>query len=256
MPTTLQINVPDIASVMSVAADRIDVRAADYDPPADLWEALQLAVDGYLSEEELDKLEADLEKFPALHVGLLNKTYPNIRPVYLDGKYMIVEDLEAVEPSGWVNGAGSIKEEIAEVLAERFNADEQAHPAPLYHATQQENIDEIMADGLRAENRTRGLTNRSVGPSIFTTSLEGAQTGSYGDSVIQIDLSGMKRDGVEYYATQEPAVVERTAAEVLASILDIDDYDYPGESDGADDPDTVILYCANVPPKYLKIISE
>ena len=43
-------------------------------------------------------------------------------------------------------------------------------PFPLYHATTQDHVEDILEHGLESRNQTRGLNNRSVGSAVFTTS--------------------------------------------------------------------------------------
>jgi hypothetical protein len=66
----------------------------------------------------------------------------------------------------------------------------------------------------------------------------------------------MKRDGVAFSVAQEPSVVEREVAGVLASAVEADDFEWEVMSDGADDPSTVILHIDRVPPKYLRVVDE
>ena len=238
------------------------VTAEEVEAPKDIWEALDLADDGYLSPEELVKLHEDLKKFPVLKVDLINKTYGNLHLVSIGKDFKIVDNdgddyFKVWDPADWISTsseADTVRDLIGDIISDTFNSDFQESPVNLHHATDASNIEEIMSEGLRAEKRTRGLTNRGTGAAIFTTTLEAAQYGSYGDTVLEIDVKGMKRDGLEYYVALEPSVVEHEAAGVLANVLGLDDYEHYIESDGADDPDTVVLFIPVVPPKYLKVI--
>jgi hypothetical protein len=125
-------------------------------------------------------------------------------------------------------------------------------PCPLYHATQAENVDSIIADGLGATNESRGLRNRSVGAAVFTTTeLEQAFDGVYGDVVFEIDTTAMKRDGYMPRVHAEPDVVEAEAANSLMSALGEEDFHMESEND----PRTAIIL-GSIPPKYLRIVEE
>lgn len=125
-------------------------------------------------------------------------------------------------------------------------------PYPLYHATYKVNVESIMVDGLSPRNESRGLRNRSVGASVFTTTeLEQAFDGVYGDVVLEIDTVAMKRDGYTPRVHAEPDVLEAEAANSLMSALGEDDYHYDSEND----PRTAII-SGSIPPQYLRIVEE
>ena len=232
----------------------------DYEPPADMWEALDLAKDGYLKQEELEKLKADIKKYPNFKVWgeVLEDTF------LVDDKVITIDDddFSVQDPEEWVsdqmesyNGPG-IKDKVEELLVEKFNNDFQKYPGTLFHSTPNKNLEAIMKRGLKAESQTRGLTNRGVGAAIFTyDNEESTMTGSYGDTVLAIDCEAMKRDGLEFYVEQEPAVTENETAGILASAVGADNFNWEAGGDGADDPATVILHIGVVPPKYLRVVS-
>ena len=244
---------------------RAPVRVATYrenpDAPADLWEAIEWANDGYLEPDEVEALKAEIEKHPRVRVRALDEVLEDT--FLVKGHVVIVDgdDFKVLSPSQWVADemesfrSDSIKDKVEYMLAERFNEDFQEGPVTLWHATPSENLDSILKNGLRAESVTRVLTNRSVGAAIFTSdNEEAALYGPYGDAVLEIDCKAMKRDGVSFYVEQEPAVIESEAASVLASAVGATDFDWHLFSDGADDPSTVILHIARVPPKYLRVV--
>ena len=220
-------------------------------PEGDLWEILD---DGTPEE-----IEEALKPYKKLKIDFLNKT--------LDDTYLVEDKIVEWESGDrfttvkskddWLNDADSLRDDVMEKLAEQFRKDFAQSPGTLYHATDSSNIESIMEEGLRAESRTRGLTNRGVGAAIFTTTEpDSAAYGSYGDTVLAIDTAAMKRDGVRFTAEQEPAVVENEAMGVLASILGVDDFYWDnGHGDGTNDPFTVILFVRdNIAPKYLKVL--
>jgi uncharacterized short protein YbdD (DUF466 family) len=152
----------------------------------------------------------------------------------------------------WLHEADELHEEIAEKIEEQFNADFHDYPGTLYHVTDSDNVESILADGLEASSRSRGLTNRSVGAAIFTFDSLDAIDDAYGDAVLAIDVAAMQRDGINYHVSQEPSVSKYEADSLLAAVVGAQDYEPYVEHDGADNPATVILYVGNVPPKYLK----
>lgn len=131
---------------------------------------------------------------------------------------------------------------------ERFNSDFWHDPSPLYHETTPENASLIEHEGIRVSNLTRGINNRGVGASIFTTTnLENTYEGHYGGGVFEIDTQSMKSDGLTPYVSQEPGIAENELRQSLAHQLDVD-FD-PDHESGIHE-DTVIIY-GNIPAKYL-----
>lgn len=251
-----------IAKTLLKAAKALAASAAEEDSPADMWEALDWAENGWLKPEEIEKLKAEIRKYPNLDASFAGKVLDDT--FIVDDKIIAIDgdDFEVKSKHDWafaqMEGTyGTLKDDIEEKLAEQFNEDFQSSPVTLFHATASDNLESIMKSGLRAASRTRGLTNRGVGAAIFTYDEEGlALYGSYGDTVLAIDTKGMKRDGIEFYVTQEPAVVEQEAAGIVGSIAELDDFSWETGGDGADDPSTVILHIDRVPPKYLTLVSQ
>lgn len=161
--------------------------------------------------------------------------------------------------------ASDMKSEIAEspnsfipVSAKRlydiddeFNTDFWETPNVLYHATDPENVEDILEDGLEARNQTRGLSNRSVSGAVFTVDNIEIDISSYGDSVIKIDTPSMKRDGYMPYVSQEPDVSNYQVIESLYHLYGIDDS--PDNIESGVYPETIIVH-GNIPPKYLTVI--
>lgn len=249
-----------VVESLLTAANAIAASADDdYEPPADMWEAMDWANDGYLKPEDLEKLKAEIKQYENVEVldDVLEDTFlVEDKVVTIDG-----DDFSVQDPEEWVSDQmesihSNVKDKVEDLLTERFNNDFQDYPVTLFHATPNENLESIMKDGLQAESQTRGLTNRGVGAAIFTyDNDESPLTGSYGDTVLAIDCKAMKRDGLEFYVEQEPAVVENETANLLAHVVGANDFHWEAGGDGADDPATVILHIDHVPPKYLRVVS-
>lgn len=123
-------------------------------------------------------------------------------------------------------------------------------PALLYHATQPENVESILASGLGMKNESRGLRNRGVSAAVFTTLSEDRATdGMYGEAVFEIDTEGMKAAGLTPRVSQEPDVLEAEAANSLASALGLEDYHHEAEND----PETVIVH-GHIPARFLRLL--
>ena len=140
-----------------------------------------------------------------------------------------------------------------EAIQEKENKDFWESPVPLYHATRDENAEDILRDGLEARNQTRGLANRGTGSAVFTSLNPDAIAESYGPTVIEIDTAAMKRDGLTPFSFRETPIVEAEAREGLAHVLGIEDF-YQDIEAGLD-PDTIIINGA-IPAKYLKRVDH
>jgi hypothetical protein len=130
--------------------------------------------------------------------------------------------------------------------------------AVLYHATIEENLDAIMVTGLEAREDTRGLSNKDMGPAVFTISPEytdspHASLESYGETVIAIDLNAMKADGYMPEIAGETPVEEAETKNALAHLIGYDFYEAEHEQDYM--LDTVAVY-GNIPAKYLSVLHQ
>lgn len=133
---------------------------------------------------------------------------------------------------------------------DNFNREFWDSPGPVFHATPSENRDSIAESGIGAAAETRGMTNRSEGAAVYTTSeWDEAQSGSYGDLVLEIDTAAMKRDGHAVRVALEPDVVEGELRSALASALGDDYFSYDYESGMS--PNTIVFQ-GNIPAKYVK----
>lgn len=134
-------------------------------------------------------------------------------------------------------------------MEDMFNSDFWNSPATLYHATDCDNVEDILSEGLKGGSGT-GLSNRYVS-GVFTSLEPEGYIDSYGDCVIAIDCHAMAVDGLTPYVAQEPDVVERDIKEALRDLLEYEgEYEYESSTDT--DPNTIII-SKNIPPKYLKL---
>lgn len=124
----------------------------------------------------------------------------------------------------------------------------------LYHATEEDNVDAILRDGLEARSDTRGLSNKDIGPAVFAVSggliddLH-AVLGPYGDAIIRIDIGAMKADGYTPEITGETPLQE---AEMMESLARAIDYEYEAERESDYMEDTVAIL-GDIPSKYLSL---
>lgn len=233
---------------------------------ADL-EALETFIDAGATVNEAKRLAA-LFEFKAgarTHEGSLYRWMratiadPNAVEELDDGRLVVTGTLDVI----WRRhkDTDQISVEIPQPILESYHVDPAdyldlpdeldgfwAHPAPLYHATTEDHVEDILEEGLRSRSATRGLRNRGVGAAVFTTSNpETTVLQSYGDVVFEIDTAAMARDGYTPEVAQEPDVVEAAALNALAWAFGIEDY--AEEPENAQD--TVIVY-GSIPPEYLR----
>jgi hypothetical protein len=177
---------------------------------------------------------------------------PDGSVIYLASGWVIEWDGKDIYPDiedayQWVNDADF--DRYFPDHQDEWNARFWEYPEVLYHATTEQNAAVIERQGLRPQNATRGLSNRSVGGAIFTTSeFEDTMSGSYGDVVFAIDTTRLAADKRHPYATREPNVEEGELQSALAHALGLDDFEPNYENDMS--PNTVILYGA-IPRAYL-----
>jgi len=129
----------------------------------------------------------------------------------------------------------------------------------LYHCTNKVNYELIRKDGMiKRRSDTRGISNRGIGSSIFTTSVEEEVPylkSYYGPIVLAINTKQMKQDGYTPIVEREP---DWSRAIKLAFVLtkltgkDVEATRYVDSSDQVSEG-TVILY-NNVPIKYVSLV--
>ena len=168
----------------------------------------------------------------------------------IDNKY-IVEDFQSPSLNKidyWISDIGDDDIEDYYHIA-NFNEDfwkDMNSQFFLYHATDSENYEDIMQNGLLPRNQTRGISNRSTPSSVFTSD-NPDDIESYGNIILKIDVLAMKNDGyMPVVGEEEPlAIYEYKSA--IAHALGVEYY--PEEEPGIS-PTTIIVY-GDIPPKYI-----
>ena len=127
------------------------------------------------------------------------------------------------------------------------------YPSILYHGTTKEGKEAILVDGLLPKARTRGISNRSIGAAIFTsTEIEG--TSDYveenGGAVFEINTRQMKKDGYTPRIYTETLNEEEEYKSILAAKLGLE-YDKE-EEPGMED--TTVIFKDPIPLKYLRMV--
>ena len=204
------------------------------------------AVEGNLYEVEKVLKQFGARKALAYPEGALYTTEDAVIDVYNGGEVHFYNDVQEFVSTCSV-------EEFFSDAAEQFNKEFWEYPRELYHATDSENLDSIMKEGLLQANDTRGLSNRGVYSAVFTTeNIDALSDGSYGDTILSIDMEGLKESGIDLpYVSREPDIEEGELRGRLAHVLHLDDYSYDYES--GMDAETVIVH-GSIPPQFLHVV--
>lgn len=127
-------------------------------------------------------------------------------------------------------------------------------PPTLYHATDEENVDDILQEGLGPASKTRGLVNRWVEAAVYT-SLDPERIDVYGNQIFAIDTAGMKRDGLHHQLSMEPGIVDYEQMQAIARAVGAgEDYDID-MPDSSEDYETVVVF-GHIPAKYLTLLED
>jgi len=165
-------------------------------------------------------------------------------------QYVIEDDLRVTEAVEWVSRINDPSDYYPDYEDDQ-NRDFWASTPDLWHATTEDHVDSIREEGLRAENQTRGISNRSTGAAVFTADdPEALAMGSYGDVLIRINTAAMKADGRTPYTSREPDVVDAELRGAIAHRLGLRDYE-PEIEQGMDT--TTVIVHGSIPAKYLDI---
>jgi hypothetical protein len=196
---------------------------------------------------------AILKKHSAMNV-FIPKLKTKVLVFTLDNQIYVIDDFESPNPEQaerWVSDQIWDSRKIAQYLnTPDFNEEFWRNPPPvLYHGTTEEFWDEIQKAGeIKVKNKTRGLSNRFVPPSIFTSiDLEICQ--HYYKVCLAINIRQMKVDGYMPNTEQEPDVEKCSLESSLAWAIGLEDYE--AECESGMDEGTVIFY-QNIPLKYVQ----
>lgn len=232
------------------------------DPLYDQKQALQ---------DMLDDRPQDVANFLKVYASLYNpeevrfddaastKKANPITVVTVEGQRYVVE--VSSERFGSMTEIGTWLEDLSEydlgqyVGFKDFNEEfwDGADGLVLYHATDPDNVEDILRDGLSPRSDSRAMSNRNIGSAVFMgTSPE--TISSYGDAVIAIDVGAMKANGYMPRASQEEPFEKAHMKEALAHKLGIEEYDATDEyyrNEGLSE-DTVVFF-GPIPPQYLSL---
>ena len=212
--------------------------------------------DDYGPDDMIDMLETDAET-PEQAVQILSRfnvpsqiiTFPNADP--------IVRFADKVWEGGWIKDADQWVWDIQEWELDNYLEmpegsfwDSVGSGSVVYHATQENNVESINANGLTADCQTRGISNRSMGCAVFA-SYNHEEIHSYGNSVYEINLGAMKADGFMPEVSGETPLEEAEHRNAIAHRIGLQDYDFSSEysSDGLS-PNTIAIY-SDIPVKYI-----
>ena len=136
-----------------------------------------------------------------------------------------------------------------------FSREFWAHPYTVYHATHEENVESIQREGLRPENQSRGISNRTMPAGVFTT--DSPETvASYGTALFEVDIASMKRDGYMPEVVQEEPVSEARQKGMIARMCGDDDYEGEVLNDLYQEGlwEGTVVFTQGVPPRYLRLV--
>lgn len=176
-----------------------------------------------------------------------------------EGRYVIdldenSDELWASTMDSWLDGALDSAGDYVEYddgLATFW--DGSGNPPLVYHATDEDNVESILAHGLNPDSRTRGSANRWVGAAVYT-SFDPYRISAYGDTVLVIDTAAMKRDGVHPRLDIEPSI--RDYEEMTSVAYAVGAEDYPIDmADDSEDYDTLVMF-GWIPPQYIRVLAS
>lgn len=132
---------------------------------------------------------------------------------------------------------------------DNFNNEFWENPPSLYHATPDENVEDIQEDGIFGTSGT-GLGNRSVS-GVFT-STEPTDIDSYGNNVFEINTDAMKQDGYTPFVGQEPDIEKDEKIKSIMHAFGLSDRDAPYDIESGMSATTIIVH-GKIPPQYLTL---
>lgn len=198
--------------------------------------------------ESPEEIRTVLQSIGAAKYEVKSKYYDDI---YVVGNFVIEWNGKDIYPNieqadDWIYSVDPVY--FIEDYDTRFNKEFWTNPYPLFHATSEEKAESIEKEGLVPKSETRGISNRSVGFAVFTTSsYDEAVTGTYGPVIFEIDTQAMKQDNYTPFVELEPNIAEINARQEIAEMLGIDFY---AQYDSDMSPHTVIVN-GPIPLKYI-----
>jgi hypothetical protein len=210
-----------------------------------------------LSDSESQVLQPDSLKKFLVEMGGEIKEFPieghgNYFLVKLDSKSYVF-DLESLDEKKLTT------QEWCQNIADWGDVDDYIDyvhfdiPSQVFHATGEENKESILEKGIEIRSDSRGISNRYLSDSVFTSS-EPGEIDSYGSLVFKIDLGKMLADGVisKQDLSQEPDVVRYEKLRALEHLFDLE-YDSLGaDMEYGMSPHTVVI-SSSIPPEYLSV---
>lgn len=171
-----------------------------------------------------------------------------------DGDYYIVRGREVVPVNKLIENPSNYHAEFPEYanLDQKLSSDFWKYPETLYHATDCDNIDGILKEGLHS-SRGSGISNRGVF-GVFTSTEADGYIDSYWDCKVAIDTRSMKRDGNSFVVEREPEIFDYILSQAISHRYGINVEREP-EGGGGMDYNTWIVN-GNVPPKYISRVGD
>lgn len=212
-------------------------------------------------EEELD-FDWDIENAQTIEqaVQVFNKYKISYKVINFDNADPVIRFADKIWSDGWIKNAMKWIYDIPDLYLDDYvKMPEEnfwegvSEGQEVYHATNEDNVESILKNGLRAECVTRGISNRGMACAVFASYNEDAIE-SYGDAVFAINIGKMAQDGFTPDVSGEDPIQEATQRQAIAYRLGIFDADFSDSysSDGLDE-DTIAIF-SNIPAKYLRRI--
>jgi hypothetical protein len=189
--------------------------------------------------------------------------YKEVEIPYMKNKYIVTDTVVIEIEEGTSNFPMSFYNkndflyrndftELESFVEETFNDEFWSAPSSLYHATQDEFVEEIKRTGLKPSSGT-GISNRWTRGVFTVSNPELLADGHYGNNIFEIDTKAMKKDGLNPLVQMEPLVLEGMVLSQVAHAIGYDRYDQ-NNSDGQWE-ETVIVD-GRIDPKYLKLLDK
>ena len=182
-------------------------------------------------------------------------------PVYVfdDGNTYVIEcsneNVSVSEASQWVYDISDLSLDSYIPMPD-FNEEfwsSVTEKSRVYHATPSENVESILSTGLNATSETRGLSNRFMGDSVFTSTNPEAIS-SYGDAIIEINVWAMAQSKYMPIVSGEDPLSEDQQRESIAHKLGLEDFHSEDRGWEGLDPDTVV-FSQGIPPQFLRLFT-